>query len=198
MKYILCDHWKPAPDGWIILKEEDQDITKRFQWEDNSVDALFSCHGVEHVNMIGGINYMRESYRVLKPGGILRTVCPFIDRMVEFVGGTSVSKNYIETSLSPYFPAEALALMEMNIRMTDHGLPFFFDSMLKGHNHRFLWTTDLMVEVLKKVGFKEIFVQNPGDTSFSSDDCLERVVRGVSDPNVKFYDCESLVVEARK
>ena len=202
MKFILCDHWTLPPDGWSVLKEEDQDITKRFPWEDNSVDVLFSCHGIEHVDLMGGINYMQEAFRVLKPGGVLRTVCPMADKLIQFEGHDEVDKNYVKTSLEIYYPGESIALRELGITFTDHGLPFLLDSLLKKHLHKFVWSSDLMVRVLESIGFSEVTVPQIGESFFDESNCLERKVRGIDtsvlEESVYQYDCESLVVEARK
>lgn len=205
MKFILCDHWTTPSDGWVVLKEQDQDITKKFQWDDNSVDRLFSCHGIEHVDFFGGLNYMRESFRVLKQGGILRTVAPFIDEMVRFAkqkhDKAELYKNYAVTSLAPYYMNEAVELMEMNIKFSNHALPFFFDSLLKKHNHKFVWSSTLMAAVLLKIGFSDVRICLPGESMFDKDTCLERVVRGIDRekfPDIQYFDPESLAVEARK
>lgn len=209
MKLILCDHWTTAP-GWHILKEEDQDITKPFQWPDNSIEVFFSCHGVEHVDFFGGINYMREAYRCLKPGGILRTVAPFVDKLVQFdsltfrgVGGQTLKENYIKNSLKPYYPEHADELAKMDIDFLTEGLPFFLDSLIKKHNHKFLWSTTLMLKVMVRIGFSDVRICLPGESEFDESTCLERRFRGVDAELAKafghnMFDPESLVVEAQK
>lgn len=209
MKIILCDHWTEAP-GWDIMKEEDQDITKRFKWDDNSVDVIFSCHGLEHVDFFGGINYMKESSRCLKPGGILRTVAPFVDQLVQFNGltfkrrgGQTLKRSYINNSLKPYYPEHAEELESMGIDFATEGLPFFLDSLMKKHNHKFLWSTTLMLKVLSSIGFRDVRICLPGESEFDESTCLERRFRGVDAELAKsfgydMFDPESLVVEAKK
>lgn len=210
MKLILGNHWTTAPEGWTVLKEEDQDITKQLQWSDNSIEAIMTEHTAEHVTFNEFIGFAKEVYRVLKSGGILRTTAPFIDQMVKFPRPTMTDPhgllraNYTRTSLKPYYPEEAKLLDSMGIDFSQHGLPFFFDSLLKKHNHKFVWSSDLMVQVLKAVGFSDVMVCVPGDTEFAESRAtgahlLERVVRGIEPMDgVDKYDCESLVVEARK
>lgn len=208
MKLILGNHWTEAPEGWTILKEEDQDITKRFQFlDDDSVDVIFTEHVVEHCNLIGGINYFKESYRVLKPGGILRTVCPMIDRLIEFRDDFDyIRKNYIRNSLAPYYKAEEEALKELGINIEHHGLPFLIDSLIKNHNHKFVWDIDLMMSVIIRVGFSNAIQTEVGKSEFDSSNCLERKIRGIDTAHLNYvgvkvpevWDCESLVIEAKK
>jgi predicted SAM-dependent methyltransferase len=76
MNLIFGGHWKQHEDGWEILTEKDQDITAPLKFNDNSVNAIFTEHVIEHVNLCQGIFFLKEAFRILKPGGILRTVAP--------------------------------------------------------------------------------------------------------------------------
>lgn len=209
MKVILGGHWTDAPKGWVALTEDEQDITKRFQWDDSSLEAIATEHVFEHVDFFGGINYMKESYRCLKPEGILRTVAPFVDKLVQFDSisfrGTpqSLKRSYIINSLKPYYPEHADELASMDIDFASEGLPFFLDSLMKKHNHKFLWSTTLMLKVLVRIGFSDVRICLPGESEFDESTCLERRLRGVDAKlansfGYNMFDPESLVVEARK
>lgn len=210
MKVILGGHWTDAPKGWVALTEDEQDITKRFQWDDSSLEAVATEHVFEHCDFFGGINYMKESYRCLKPGGILRTVAPFVDKLVQFdsltfrgVGGQSLNRSYIINSLKPYYPGHAEELESMGIDFLSEGLPFFLDSLMKKHNHKFLWSTTLMLKVLSSIGFSDVRICLPGESEFDESTCLERRYRGVDHEiaqafGYSMFDPESLVVEAKK
>lgn len=50
-----------------------------FPFSDNSFDTVYSSHVLEHFASQRGSSLIRESYRVLKPGGILRTVVPDLE-----------------------------------------------------------------------------------------------------------------------
>jgi hypothetical protein len=45
-----------------------QDLTKKWQWEDNSVDEVHASHFVEHLEARQRVHFVNELYRVLKPG----------------------------------------------------------------------------------------------------------------------------------
>lgn len=203
MKLIFCDHWREAPEGWTVLKQEDQDITKPFPWADNSVEFAFSCHGVEHCDFMGGIAYFKEVYRVLQPGGVVRTVAPFIDRLLDFEQSSIKSIDYARTSLMSYYPAEVAAIKELKFDFEIHGLPFLFDSLIKGHGHRFVWSTSLMKAVLLSIGFRDVEVMLPWKSAFSDELIQNRLIRGLShefvaEHGITTFDCESYAIEARK
>lgn len=205
MKYILGGHWTSVPnDEWQVLTEQDQDITERLQWEDNSVDVLFSCHVQEHITFVANVQFFQEALRVLKDDGILRICCPFIDKMIKFKND-ELGKHYSEVQTKHYYPVEDAVLKELGFEgIREEPIMFMLDSLFKGHNHRMLWTSPMMKKCLLKVGFSQVDILEPGYSNFDKSNCLERIIRGVNPEYVldKFgitnYDPESLVVEAKK
>ena len=74
----------------IVGKPETQadivhNLFEDFPWtfaKDNSVDEVFASHVLEHIPHGNGsqdpmFQFMDEIYRILKPGGIARFVCPY-------------------------------------------------------------------------------------------------------------------------
>jgi SAM-dependent methyltransferase len=55
------------------------DIRKRLPFEDNSVDACYHSHVLEHLTASDGKGLLKECFRVLKPKGILRVVVPDLE-----------------------------------------------------------------------------------------------------------------------
>ncbi|MDA2912726.1 methyltransferase domain-containing protein [Acidobacteriia bacterium AH_259_A11_L15] len=55
---------------------------KLTQIEDDSVDLLYNCHVLEHVRRGEETKVLKEWYRVLKRGGILRTAVPDFARIL--------------------------------------------------------------------------------------------------------------------
>src|SRR5438067_2154304 len=51
-------------------------LGRRFPWPSAGVDVVYASHVFEHLDLETRHNFMKESYRVLKPGGILRIVVP--------------------------------------------------------------------------------------------------------------------------
>jgi ubiquinone/menaquinone biosynthesis C-methylase UbiE len=52
---------------------------------DNTYDGVYSEHFIEHLHKGEGIDFLKEMYRVLKPGGTIRTIWPpreFIDKLL--------------------------------------------------------------------------------------------------------------------
>jgi len=77
-------------DGWINIDLYQHkgviqhDARKPFPYQDNSIDFIFSEHFIEHLTDDEGILYFKECYRMLKPGGVVRTVTFCVDLLMEY------------------------------------------------------------------------------------------------------------------
>ena len=51
-------------------------------FEDNYFDLVYHSHVLEHFTKVDGILFLKECYRVLKPGGTIRIVVPNLENIV--------------------------------------------------------------------------------------------------------------------
>lgn len=67
--------------------------------QDSSVDVIYNCHVLEHFKRRDVVRVLKEWYRVLRPGGILRISVPDFAQLVE------VYKRYqdLEMVMGPLF-----------------------------------------------------------------------------------------------
>lgn len=102
------------------------DLRKKFPWEDNSVDVIYSSHTLEHLSRSEGLHFLKECYRVLKPNGIIRIIVPDLmviiqkyiegkiaaDRVLDelYVGYDSPNDGAIKQKLAPFirFPHKCM------------------------------------------------------------------------------------------
>jgi ubiquinone/menaquinone biosynthesis C-methylase UbiE len=56
-------------------------LKKGIRWPDNSVDAVYHSHVLEHIDRESAMSFLLEIRRVLKPGGIHRVVVPDFQRL---------------------------------------------------------------------------------------------------------------------
>jgi predicted SAM-dependent methyltransferase len=55
------------------------DLRRGFPYEAESFDAVYGSHVLEHLDPSAGAQLLRECFRVLKPGGIVRIVVPDLE-----------------------------------------------------------------------------------------------------------------------
>lgn len=206
LKVLVGGHWSDNP-GWLLLDEPHQDITQPLKFPDNSVDVIFLEHVVEHVSLMPVLGFMRESLRVLKPGGALRIVCPMLEPMLAFDAGTPQGQAYVKDYLSTHFSEEDRALRALGLDGVS-GFPkmFFLNALFLSHDHRWIWSTRAMRQTLLAVGFASAEVKKVGE-SVDPDYAIERRHRAIytgsswrEDRELPspIYDPESGVVEAIK
>ena len=59
------------------------DITKGIPFADNSFDAVYHSHVFEHLKPDQGERLLKECFRVLAPGGVLRIVVPDLEKIAQ-------------------------------------------------------------------------------------------------------------------
>lgn len=59
-----------------------RDVVRGLPFRDESVDAVYSEHFLEHLGRADGLRFLRECRRVLKPGGVVRIAMPDLDVLV--------------------------------------------------------------------------------------------------------------------
>ncbi len=79
------------------------DLLKGIPFEDNSFDVVYHSHLLEHFPKSYAPNFIKECFRVLKPGGIIRVVVPDLEEIVRIYlqlleasleGDTEAQKRY--------------------------------------------------------------------------------------------------------
>jgi len=64
-------------EGWEN-HDADVDVTKPLPWFSDEVDYILAEHLTEHLSSGDAIRFLKECYRILKPGGVLRLLCPVL------------------------------------------------------------------------------------------------------------------------
>jgi len=79
-------------DGWINIDNNSDnniqkldlnwDLRKSLPFPDDSVDFIYNEHFLEHLTVEEGILAIKDFYRVLKPGGVMRIAMPDLESTV--------------------------------------------------------------------------------------------------------------------
>ena len=148
-------------DGWINsdnnvacwLSEEDQakvmflNAEIKFPFKDNELDFIYSEHVIEHLTYNGFKNYISECYRCLKPGGVVRTACPYLDFYIELWLHPNKYKEFIEKHCKMFhnellhdFKGEeipAMFVLNDNLKMWDHQVMYDKKTLIKMFSKKF-------------------------------------------------------------
>jgi len=146
-------------DGWDnldILNNKGiirHDLRKPLPYKDGSVDLIFHEHFIEHLTKLEAEAFLRDCYRVLKPGGAMRIGWPDLKRLLNAY--MLRSKKYIQY-VEPY--------------LEDHRYPHNWDEsfsdLLFGWEHRYAYTAKHLTKVLESAGFQTVKTKKQGQSDF--------------------------------
>ena len=126
-------------------------LLKKFPWQDGSIEAIYMGEFLEHLTLQQGTHLLRESYRVLKPGGILRVRVPDHVRFW---------KGYLEA----YDTAKQPGRAHWSLDHTRWTRMFFDDLCTKrphlwqsmGHYHKWMYDEISLILLFESVGFQKV------------------------------------------
>jgi len=79
-RYYTCEQYVALLSGNRFIHH---DLAHSLPFADNTVDVVYSSHFVEHLFRDEAMQLMRESLRILKPGGLVRVCVPDLAHAVE-------------------------------------------------------------------------------------------------------------------
>lgn len=128
------------------------DATKRIPVADHSVEVLYTCHMVEHLDQDEVWWFFKEVRRVLKPGGIIRVAVPDLRKHVdEYLRSGDANRFMADTHLAVPKPKTAL-----------HKIIHLFN----GHrNHHWMYDEESLSSLLTLAGFLRIAILPSGSTT---------------------------------
>lgn len=117
------------------------DLTTPFPWSDNSVDAIYSSHTLEHLSREQGRKFLRQCHRVLRSGGVIRIVVPDLSCMV---------RRYMEGELKAEDFVEALGVLypDSGGRLKNRLAPFV------QFPHKCMYDTPALISSMSEIGFE--------------------------------------------
>ena len=129
------------------------DASKKIPLDDNSVELIYSCHMVEHLDWNESLSFFSESKRVLKNGGILRIVVPDFDFLINnYKKNNDVDRFIFQSYLVGDKPKNSLKKIQY---------------FLQGHGWHHQMFTSKSIEKFQKLKFSQVIQVNPGITKFN-------------------------------
>lgn len=173
---------KSVPDNWagaIYI-----DVRERFPLPDESMDYVYSEHLFEHLNFIQAKNMLKECYRVMKPGGVIRLALPHIEFLLDLYQHPEkdINRRYIEWSAATDGRIPAMPVYVVNRFHTAWG-------------HQIIYDFETLAALLTDFGFKDVI---RCEVSKSSHPELCDIEGHFQVMPYDFACLETMIVEARK
>jgi SAM-dependent methyltransferase len=166
LKWVLH---KLTPASWSILPNVKwpanvkwMNITKPFPFKDNSVDAVYSSHTLEHLTYEEGAFVFSECFRVLKANGAIRIIVP---DLFHLINGYLDNRKSSPQAAAKKLLADSL-YFEIPLPRTFWGFVKFY--FRRKNNHAFLYDEEALVYQLQTAGFTQITRRNYGDSDIEN------------------------------
>ena len=159
------------------------DVTKKFPYDNNSVDYIFSEHMIEHISYQDGKFMLEESFRVLKSGGKIRISTPDLKFLIKLYNEdkTELQKRYIEYSFKEY-------------KLDGNSDTFVINNFHRDWGHIFIYDEKTLKSLFESIGFFDLKCYGLME---SDDEELMGVEHIIRQPD-GFIQLESFTVEGTK
>lgn len=147
------------------------DLRKGIPFRDESFDVVYNSHFLEHIDRDAAPSFLKECYRVLKMGGIIRIVVPDLQTLINnYVLAISELESGNEQSLDTHrqaiynifdqmVPQEPLGTKKQRPLVRTIEKFFRGDTSRIGVLHRWMYDKYHLGSILTDVGFKNITVE---------------------------------------
>jgi predicted SAM-dependent methyltransferase len=142
--------WNPG----IVI----HDLRKPLPFRDGSVSAVYSSHVLEHMYFNDGQQLIRECFRVLEGGGVLRLVVPDLQTIVrEYLGEHPFREP--QNGAVRLRPADQLNHRLLMKAQSPPSCNFFsrlYSSWMDFHSHKWMYDADSLIHHLESAGFNDV------------------------------------------
>ena len=121
-------------------------LLKSWPFDDESISFVAGSHFIEHLELSDGIKFLKECYRVLKKGGIVRLSCPDLE---------TYAKNYVANNTA-FFQDEAI---QRGCYFKDAETPgeiFIAKAYDSGGAHKWFYDYESLKHIAIIAGFKSV------------------------------------------
>ena len=169
-------------DGKRMLRH---DVTQPFPISDESVEFIYASHIVEHLSIEDFHFFLKECYRILHSGGVLRIVCPDLQKWISaYINKDKSFFNRYRDILKQNI-GRPWNTISTDLMFTDTDI---FVNSLHNWNHKWAFDFESIRSHLASCGFDNII--NTSYRNSAYDDI------GTIEP--EFHKLESLYVEVKK
>ena len=130
-------------NGRLVLN---YNLLKAWPVADNSIDFIAGSHFIEHLDLNRGIMFLKESFRVMKPGAVIRLSCPDLELY---------ARNYVEGNRS-FFENKLIKEWCAFSQAQTPGEILAAKAYDSGGSHKWFYDFASLKHILESAGFREV------------------------------------------
>jgi len=138
-------------------------LLKRFPWNDESIDVIYSSHTLEHFSKQEGIIFLRECHRVLRKNGIIRIVIPDLKLLItNYISGKVPADEFVEV-LGVLYERKNNPIKNILMPLTQFP-------------HKCMYDINTLTRILRSIGFR-VKPKDPFESDIADIRTIESVGR---------------------
>lgn len=154
------------------------DLRKPLPFADGSFDGVFSSHVVEHLYRQQAIDLLRQVLRVLRPGGICRTLVPDLNALVrEYLGQHRVVGWDVGPENDPARRFNRRLCMMAETPPRSGFLYSLYAANTNFHQHKQMYDGDSLKLLMEEAGFVDCRPQVPLQSKIPTIELVEKMDR---------------------
>ena len=159
------------------------DAGKPFSFPDASFNYVYSEHLIEHLTYRQALNMLEESYRVLKPGGVMRVATPDLRFLIGLYQDPAkpIHQRYIDYS------AKRGGILPSPVYIINH--------FHTAWGHKIIYDKETLSALLEKAGFKNLRLCEVGHSNHIALNGIEGHTKTLP---AEYNLLETMVFEAEK
>ena len=183
----ILDSWLNSDIFPKSLKVIYLNAKRVFPFNDYSFDYIFSEHQIEHLSYLEGKRMLEESFRILKPGGVIRIATLSLESLIELYGRkkTEIQLRYIKRIIDKFLP-------EIGI----YDECFVINNAFRGWGHQFIYDRKILKGVFEEAGFVDIQELGSGESLDENLRNIEKHGEFIGDEEVNRM--QTIVFEAKR
>jgi predicted SAM-dependent methyltransferase len=134
------------------------DVRKPLPFPDDSAEVIYSSHLLEHLYSDEARKLIRECFRVLAAGGVLRIVVPDLGAIIrEYLGEKPIGEHSRELeSMQPADRVNRRLLMRTPAAPNGNFLNRIYTEWKNFHEHKWMYDCNSLKALLESAGFVEV------------------------------------------
>jgi SAM-dependent methyltransferase len=160
------------------------DARKKLPFRDNQFHFIFNEHFISTVTLEEAARFIAECYRVLKPGGVLRTATAGLPFLLElFESRDPRYRDYVRWATDEF------------LGVSDYSPCLVINNLFYGFGYKFIYDPETLTSMLYRARFSRVVPARVGESSHPELRSLEG--HGKCIPS-EFNELETFILEASK
>jgi predicted SAM-dependent methyltransferase len=152
--------------SWELLKVANQEHIRfanavlRIPCPDNSAEAVYSSHMIEHLDRMEAIAFLNEASRILRPGGVLRLAAPDLALLAGRYATTGDADEFIaDIHMDQARPVGVLSRVKL--------------ALVGPRHHLWMYDGPSLSRLISGAGFADVVIMPPGKTNITKPEGLD-------------------------